>query len=105
VFLIASGVQYDCHEHLASLKGYTVPPHPIFHRVLCPHYTAECAIYLALSFLAAPRGEMINKTVLSGFLFVIINLGITAHNTKQWYKTKFGEESVRGKWKMIPGVF
>lgn len=105
VFLVASGVQHDAHQYLSTLKGYTVPEHPLFFKVLCPHYTAECVIYLSLSFLAAPRGEMINKTVLCGFLFVLINLGVTAQNTKQWYKAKFGEDSVRGKWKVIPGLF
>jgi len=105
VFLLASGVQHDCHHYLSSLKKYTLPTHPLFQWVICPHYTAECAIYLSLSILAAPPGEFINKTVLSGMSFVVINLGVTADNTKQWYRVKFGEESVRGKWRMIPGVW
>jgi 3-oxo-5-alpha-steroid 4-dehydrogenase 3 len=102
---MASGIQHDCHHYLSSLKKYTVPSHPVFLWVVCPHYTAECVIYLSLALLAAPEGEIINKTVLSALLFVMGNLGITAANSKQWYIQKFGEDSVRGRWKMIPGIF
>jgi 3-oxo-5-alpha-steroid 4-dehydrogenase 3 len=102
---MASGIQHDCHHYLSSLKGYAVPKHPLFQWVICPHYTAECAIYLSLALLAAPRGEMINKSVLCALLFVLVNLSATAYNTEKWYRAKFGEDSVRGKWKIIPGVF
>ncbi|EED20108.1 3-oxo-5-alpha-steroid 4-dehydrogenase, putative [Talaromyces stipitatus ATCC 10500] len=105
IFLIASGTQHDAHHYLSSLKGYTVPKHPLFQWIICPHYTAECAIYLSLAFLAAPHREIVNKSVLCGLLFVVANLGVTAYNTEKWYKAKFGEDSVRGKWKMIPGIF
>lgn len=105
VFLIASGLQHDCHHYLFSLKKYTVPTHPLFSRIVCPHYTAECAIYLSLAVLAAPEGETVNKTLASCFCFVAVNLGITAATSKQWYRAKFGETAVQGKWKMIPWVF
>lgn len=105
IFLMASGIQHDCHHYLSSLKEYTVPKHPLFQWVLCPHYTAECAIYLSLAILGAPRGELINKSVLCGLLFVSVNLSATAYNTERWYRAKFGEYSVRGKWKIVPGVF
>jgi 3-oxo-5-alpha-steroid 4-dehydrogenase 3 len=102
---MASGLQHDCHHHLASLKKYTIPSHPLFTWLVCPHYTAECFIYLSLAFLSAPQGELLNKTVASALVFVVINLGITASTTKQWYSEKFGVDSVRQKWKMIPGIF
>lgn len=105
IFLMASGIQHDCHHYLSSLKEYTVPKHPLFQWVVCPHYTAECAIYLSLALLAAPRGELVNKSVLCGLLFVVVNLGVTAYNTGKWYEAKFGKDSVRGKWKMLPGIF
>jgi 3-oxo-5-alpha-steroid 4-dehydrogenase 3 len=105
VFLMASGIQHDCHHYLSSLKTYTVPSHPLFSWVICPHYTAECVIYLSLAFLAAPKGQLVNKTVLCGFSFVLVNLGITARNTQRWYREKFGEDSVRGKRKMVPGIY
>jgi 3-oxo-5-alpha-steroid 4-dehydrogenase 3 len=105
IFLFASGLQHDAHHYLSSLKKYTLPSHPLFRTIVCPHYTAECVIYLSLALIAAPRGEMINKTVLSAALFVAVNLGVTAGVTKCWYMQKFGEEPVRGRWNMIPWVY
>ncbi|KAB8278842.1 hypothetical protein BDV30DRAFT_233303 [Aspergillus minisclerotigenes] len=105
IFLFASGLQHDAHHYLFSLKKYTLPSHPLFRSIVCPHYTAECAIYLSLALLAAPRGEMINKTVLSAAVFVTVNLGVTASETKRWYMQKFGESSVRERWNMIPWVY
>ncbi|KAE8145003.1 hypothetical protein BDV25DRAFT_79443 [Aspergillus avenaceus] len=105
VFLFASGLQHDAHHYLFSLKKYTLPSHPMFRKIICPHYTAECTIYLSLALLAAPQGEMVNKTVLSAFAFVAVNLGVTAAITKRWYMQKFGENAVRERWNMIPGVF
>ncbi|GKZ84606.1 3-oxo-5-alpha-steroid 4-dehydrogenase [Aspergillus niger] len=105
LFLIASGIQHDCHHYLFSLKKYTLPTHPIFRRILCPHYTAECVIYLSLALLGAPKGEVVNKSLLSALVFVVINLGVTAANTRHWYMRKFGEESVRERSNMIPWVY
>lgn len=105
LFLLASGLQHDCHYYLSSLEKYTLPAHPLFSRIVSPHYTAECAIYLSLALLAAPSGELINKTLLSCLAFVAVNLGVTAGSSKEWYKQKFGEESMRGKWRMIPGIY
>ena len=105
LFLLASGLQHDCHHYLSSLKKYTVPAHPLFNKIVSPHYTTECAIYLSLALLAAPSGDLINKTLLSCLAFVAVNLGVTADTSKAWYKQKFGEESMRGRWKMIPGIY
>ncbi|KAL4974438.1 hypothetical protein BDW66DRAFT_87587 [Aspergillus desertorum] len=105
IFLIASGIQHDCHHHLASLKKYTLPTHPIFNWILCPHYTTECIIYLSLALLAAPKGEILNKTLLSAAFFVAVNLGVTASTTRQWYRERFGEAAVQGKWNMIPLIY
>ena len=102
---MASGLQHDCHHYLFSLDKYTLPTHPIFNRIVSPHYTTECAIYLSLALLAAPSGELVNKTLLSCLCFVAVNLGVTAGTSKEWYMQKFGEESVRNKWRMIPGVY
>ncbi|THC98632.1 hypothetical protein EYZ11_001910 [Aspergillus tanneri] len=102
---VASGVQHDCHHYLFSLQKYTLPAHPLFRSTVCPHYTGECAIYLSLTLLAAPQGEWVNKTLLSALAFVAINLGVTAGTTRKWYTEKFGEESVRERWNMIPGVY
>jgi 3-oxo-5-alpha-steroid 4-dehydrogenase 3 len=105
IFLVASGVQNDCHRYLASLPKYTLPEHPIFVEIVCPHYTAECLIYLSLAFMAAPRGALINKTIFTVLLFCATNLGATADSTKRWYEEKFGTEKVSGRWRMIPKVW
>ncbi|GAQ11245.1 hypothetical protein ALT_8566 [Aspergillus lentulus] len=105
LFLVASGVQHDCHHYLSSLKKYTLPTHPMFQRIVCPHYTAECVIYLSLALLAAPNGEMVNKTLLSCFTFVTVNLGVTAAISKRWYEQKFGPDAVKERWNMFPGLF
>jgi 3-oxo-5-alpha-steroid 4-dehydrogenase 3 len=104
-FLIASIVQNRVHAHLASLKKYTLPSHPAFEKIVCPHYTAECVVYLALTFLAAPQGHLVNGTMLCATIFVIVNLGVTADISKAWAMEKFGEERVKEKWRMIPGLW
>ncbi|KAJ5784235.1 uncharacterized protein N7503_009447 [Penicillium pulvis] len=105
LFLMASGLQHDCHHFLFSLKKYNLPDHPIFRAAVCPHYGAECIIYLSLAFLAAPPGQMVNKTVLACFAFVAVNLGLTARTTKEWYMQKFGRVAVQDRWLMIPWVY
>lgn len=105
LFLMASGMQHDCHHFLFSLKKYSLPDHPIFRGIVCPHYGAECVIYLSLAVLAAPPGQWVNKTMLSCLTFVAVNLGLTAQTTKQWYMQKFDKESVQRRWLMIPYVY
>ena len=105
IFIFASGIQYDCHTHLASLQKYSLPRHPAFASLICPHYTAECCIYLSLSLLAAPKGEFVNKTIFSALVFVVVNLGITAKLSQEWYIRRFGAESVKGKRKVVPFIY
>ncbi|KAJ5487291.1 hypothetical protein N7530_001591 [Penicillium desertorum] len=105
LFLVASGLQHDSHHYLYSLKKYTLPEHPMFRGIVCPHYGAECVVYLSLALLAAPRDELVNKTMLSCLVFVAVNLGLTARNTKHWYAQKFGKDSVQDWWFMIPYVY
>ncbi|KAF4548844.1 3-oxo-5-alpha-steroid 4-dehydrogenase-like protein 1 [Elsinoe fawcettii] len=105
VFILASGAQLDCHGYLSSLKRYGVPQHPAFHALVCPHYFAECLIYLCMAVQAAPRGALINRTILCALVFVAVNLGVTADGTKQWYAKRFGPDSVKGKWRMVPYLF
>jgi 3-oxo-5-alpha-steroid 4-dehydrogenase 3 len=105
IFLVASGVQHDCHKHLVSLKKYSLPRSVWFQRVVCPHYTSECLIYVAIAMAAAPQGQGLNKTVLAGLAFVVSNLAVTADSTRKWYIEKFGIEKVAGHWRMIPYVY
>lgn len=105
IFILASGIQHDCHAYLASLPKYTLPIHPIFQSFICPHYTAECLIYLSLAFIAAPKGALINRTMFSLFVFVSANLTVTATTSKEWYERKFGKEAVAHRWIMVPGLY
>lgn len=41
----------------------------------------------------------------TAFMFVFINLAVTASVTKEWYIKKFGKEKVEYRWIMIPHVF
>ena len=104
-FILASGIQYDAHAYLASLPKYTLPDHPLFHTMICPHYTAECIIYMSLAILGAPEGTWVNPTILYALIFVTINLAVTASTTKEWYVEKFGKDKVEYRWSMIPYVF
>jgi 3-oxo-5-alpha-steroid 4-dehydrogenase 3 len=105
LFVLASAVQHECHKHLASLKKYTLPDTGFFQYVVCPHYTSECIIYATIAIAAAPTGRVMNRTVLAGLGFVISNLAVTADSTRKWYVEKFGEEELRGRWRMVPCVY
>lgn len=116
LFLLASGVQHDCHNYLTSIKPastspnrpaneYRIPKHPAFGRLIVPHYFAECIIYLSLTIAAAPKGYWINWTMACALVFVVVNLGVTAEGTKRWYEGRFGSAAVEGKWRMLPYVF
>lgn len=105
LFLVGSGIQHDCHEYLASLKKYSLPSHPVFQEIVCPHYTCECLIYLSIGIVSAPSGQMLNKTIFSALVLTTVNLGITADSSRKWYIEKFGGDKVRNRWRMVPFVF
>ncbi|XXH04685.1 hypothetical protein Hte_011107 [Hypoxylon texense] len=104
-FLVSWTMQYRCHSYLAGLKKYSLPEEGLFKYLVCPHYTCECALYLSLALVAAPKGQLYNRTLICAVLFVAVNLGVTANGTKKWYAEKFSQEMVRGKWRMIPLIF
>lgn len=105
LFLYGWVMQHRCHKHLAGLKKYSLPDLGLFRRLVCPHYTYECLIYLSLAVATAPEGYCFNRTVLSVLAFVAVNLGVTAHGTRNWYIEKFGPERVVPKWVMIPWLY
>ena len=109
VILGFHGLQHSYHAYLYRLRteneGYQMPEFPVFPDLICPHYTCETIIYLLLSFLAAPKGETVNWTLLSATVFVAVNLGVTAMGTRGWYLQRFGEKKLRGKKRMIPWVW
>ena len=105
IFILASGLQHDCHAYLASLPKYTLPMHPIFQSIISPHYFAECMIYLSLAIIAAPRGTPVNATILTALIFVATNLSVTASNSKQWYGRRFGINAVKDRWIIFPLLY
>ncbi|KAI1405825.1 hypothetical protein F4819DRAFT_482274 [Hypoxylon fuscum] len=105
IFLGSWFLQHRCHSYLSRLKKYSLPEDGLFQYLVCPHYTCECALYLSLAVVAAPKGQMYNRTLICAVLFVAANLGVTANGTKKWYIEKFGREQVQRKRRMIPGVF
>lgn len=77
----------------------------MFQAIVCPHYFAECLIYLSLAIIAAPRGSWLNGTLACALLFVGANLGVTADGTRRWYVERFGRERVVERWRMVPFVY
>lgn len=45
---------------------------------------------------------MVNRTILTAFVFVSVNLSITAATTKKWYEEKFDKEKVTSRWILVP---
>lgn len=105
IFLAASVLQSICHRHLASLRKYSLPSHILFRYIVCPHYLMECIIYLALACLAASTRLPANATMLCATAFVVVNLGVVADTTRNWWGFKFGPEAIRERWRMIPFVW
>ena len=105
LFIFASLAQHSCHVHLFSLKKYSLPTDKWFQLIISPHYTFECLIYLALAHIGAPKGMLFNKSIMTALFFEVINLGVTAESTRAWYAKKFGSESVKGRWRMVPYVY
>lgn len=107
--LICHGLQHEYHAYLYRLRTekstYQLPSHPLFSNLLCPHYTCEILIYLLLSSLGAPAGRLVNWTLASATVFVVVNLGVTAYGTKEWYQQRFGADQVIGRRRMIPWVW
>ncbi|KAL2431565.1 hypothetical protein ABEF95_011532 [Exophiala dermatitidis] len=114
LFLYASYKQHYYHSYLAGLKKYTLPVGPAFRLIVAPHYTAECAIYLALAVLdVAPQTQKqteissINWTLFCALVFVAVNLGVTADGTRTWMMYKFPEkkQEIQRRWRILPGIW
>ena len=105
IFILASGLQHDCHAYLASLPKYTLPIHPIFQVIISPHYFAECMIYLSLAIIAAPPGTLVNATISTALIFVGTNLSVTASNSKDWYGQRYGIDAVKDRWIIFPLLY
>ncbi|KAK9431215.1 hypothetical protein V1505DRAFT_309689 [Lipomyces doorenjongii] len=101
MYLVAALAQYTTHDQLSRLKKYSLtPPTMLFKHLVCPHYTAEVVIYLALAWICG--FTQANVAVL---VWTAVSLGTSAEQSRKFYVEKFGAKAVEGKWNLVPFVF
>lgn len=90
----------------ASKSAYKVPHGDWFAYFVCPHYVAEMLIYFAFYLIASATLKSTSSAlsfnhslVLHGsatlfitWIWVVVNLGIVARETKAWYRVTFGDQ-------------
>lgn len=104
-FLIFSFDQYRNHLHLSKLIKYTVPSSGLFSVVSCAHYFDEVALYgivVCLSFAIAPWSAQ-SISFLFMWCFVLVNLSISAKQSRLFYLSKFSDYLVEHS--IIPYVY
>lgn len=81
-------------------KHYSVPQAGLFKVVLYPHYLMEwmewTGFWIAAGLGCAPAMMFVVNEVVS--------MLPRAVRGRRWYAEKFGEEKIRGRWAVIPGV-
>lgn len=98
-YSIAATAQMWIHYHLRTLKKYTLPMVGPFRWILCPHYTAEIAIYMILSTIVRTPAMKVMA------VWTLINLCVSAAQSRSYYETRFGSYLLRTKWTVIPFVY
>lgn len=108
LFVYASYMQNVSHRILGDLRSgdstsadaskptYSLPVSGPFRKLDCPHYWFEVLIYSSLVFVAGG-----NRTLWYCLLWVVINLGTTAAETREWYQRTFGDRYPK-RWRMVP---
>jgi 3-oxo-5-alpha-steroid 4-dehydrogenase 3 len=96
LFLYATTEQFFNHAHLSRLVKYKIPHYGLFKYVCCAHYFDEMLIYLAVF------GILRTRTSFLSLLFVIVNLSISAIETRNYYKTQ--NNGKIPKWCIIPYI-
>ncbi|EGR44612.1 uncharacterized protein TRIREDRAFT_82177 [Trichoderma reesei QM6a] len=81
-------------------KHYQIPQAGLFRYILYPHYLSEWiewfGFWMAAGWGCAPaRAFLVNE---------VFSMLPRAVNGKKWYVDKFGEDKIRGRWAVIPGV-
>jgi hypothetical protein len=80
-------------------KHYAVPEKGLFKKVLYPHYLLEWVEWMGFWMAtgwAMPAGLFL--------LNEVVSMLPRAVRGRRWYKEKFGEEKIRGRWAVLPGV-
>ena len=86
-FTLGSILQSSFHYHLSTLVKYSLPTFSLFRIVACPHYFAEIIIYSSLLLICPPQ---LYQTVILLILWIVVNLSVSADQTRNFYKQKFG---------------
>ncbi|OLN87295.1 Uncharacterized protein C9.08c [Colletotrichum chlorophyti] len=81
-------------------KHYRLPEGLLFRHTLFPHYFCEWVewfgFWMASGWSVPARNFLVNE------VFVMLP---RARNGRKWYEERFGEEKIRGRWTVIPGVY
>lgn len=104
LFIWAMKHQRIAHKILARTKrqaqqsgGYGLPSGDWFELVSCPHYTAECLLYISLLTILGPD----HTTAILLLVWVLANQIMVALMSHQWYKDNFPNYSKKA---IIPYV-
>lgn len=96
-FAYLSYTQYTYHRYLATLVKYSLPQKGLFKVVACPHYLCEVLIYAL--FLAVDPSNLLAQAI---SIFTVVNLTISAEQTKLHYQAKFPKNAP--KFGIVPWV-
>ncbi|KAI1842519.1 hypothetical protein JX265_012669 [Neoarthrinium moseri] len=81
-------------------KHYSVPQNGLFKYMLYPHYFMEWVEWLGFWIAAGVSCAPARCFLLNEF-FAMLPRAVSG---KKWYKEKFGEDKIKGKYAAIPGV-
>ncbi|KAL5593971.1 uncharacterized protein BROUX77_007318 [Berkeleyomyces rouxiae] len=87
-------------EDISVHKHYRVPEAMLFKWILYPHYLCEwiewLGFWIAAGFGCVPARSFLVNEIMAMFP--------RAWNGKKWYEETFGEEKIRRKWVVVPGL-
>lgn len=107
VFVWAWLHQFRAHKIFARLKRengnrHVVPSGDWFEYVSCPHYLAECIMYLMVSLIL---GFPHHRTMAIVLIWVVSNQIEVARMSHNWYREKFRDSYPPSRKALIPFVF
>lgn len=96
IFIVFSLDQFQNHSHLALLVKYSLPSFRLFNLVSCAHYFDEIVIYLVVALETIARGRVAKTkfAFLAAWMFVAVNLTVSALETKSYYGLKYDDYHV-----------
>lgn len=104
VFALASVDQFQNHRHLALLVKYSLPTFRCFKVVACAHYLDEIVLYLVVLAVSMQQARLnADYSILASYVFVVVNLGVSAGETKLYYEAKFEDFNV--EYAMVPYIY